>query len=195
MNETLLQKMQKHVAEVAISASTLRNLGVDGVVVRARLLLRELDLSRFAVSSQTAFEELLDFETQRIRRQLPPGARHWGAARKALNIFLRDVLNHVHLREHYRLGSIESWLEVPLDKQVASGLSEDYHGSTLPRWKGVKHLKPRDSTAYQKAAATVAADKKYRLPARVHLDLFYWRRDPAVISPTITDSLRLTADG
>jgi hypothetical protein len=176
MDEVLLHNMQKYVAEVAISASTLRNQGAEGVVAKARMLLSTVELSRFAVSSRTAFVELLDSETQHIRHQLPRGARHWGTARKALNIFLRDVLNHLYLRKHYRLGRIEPWLEVPLDKQVAGCLSRDFRSGDLPKWTGVKYLKPGDSAAYQKVAATVAADKKYRLRARVHLDLYYWRQ-------------------
>lgn len=175
MDKILLLNMQKYVAEVAISASTSRNQGAEGVVAKARLLLSTVELSRFAVSSRTTFMELLDSETQRIRHQLPRGARHWGTARKALNTFLRDVLNHLYLREYYRLGRIEPWLEVPLDKQVASSLSRDFRSGDLPKWMGVKYLQPGDSAAYQEVAATVA-DKKYRLPAKVHLDLYYWRQ-------------------
>jgi hypothetical protein len=47
------------------------------------------------------------------------------AARKALNIFLRDVFYNHYLREEYGFGRLEQWLELPLDMDAARGLRED----------------------------------------------------------------------
>jgi hypothetical protein len=60
--------------------------------------------------------------------------RTWGAARKALNLFLRDVQYSWDLSSYFGLHTIFSFLEVPLDRYVAQGLcgySEFSHG--LPR--------------------------------------------------------------
>jgi hypothetical protein len=102
----------------------------------------------------------------------PSGAQHWGAARKALNLFLRDVLYNHYLSQHFRFRRIEKWLEVPLDSYTAKGIREKYGSKKLPPWKGIKYLTPEVSQAYQDAATKLASDSKF---ARVHLDVLYWR--------------------
>lgn len=91
MNKVLIAKLQCRTAEFSIGASTLRNQGAKGVVARARALLKDLDLRLYSCKSRGAFRRQLDTDTEWIRRRLPSGARHWGTARKALNIFLRDA--------------------------------------------------------------------------------------------------------
>jgi len=88
------------------------------------------------------FERLLDQETLTFKRRLPAGARHWGTARKALDVFLRDAAYNHYLREYFGLGPVEAWLEIPLDQDTAAGLRRDAPGSGLPRWPGVRHLTP-----------------------------------------------------
>ena len=84
-----------------------------------------------------------------LKRRLPKGARSWGAARKALNIFLRDVLYNHYLRSHHGLDRLEDWLEVPLDRDVAVALRAESEGGELPRWKTIKRLTPDVSGRYQ----------------------------------------------
>lgn len=60
-------------------------------------------MSSFVVRSQPQFLAKLDAETCRLQTVLPAGTRHWGSARKALNLFLRDALNVVtHIFNKYR---------------------------------------------------------------------------------------------
>lgn len=99
--------------------------------------------------------------------------KHWGAARKFLNIFLRNVVYNRYLCDEFGLEQIVPWLEIPLDSHVASGLRAERGGTRLPRWKTVIGLKPEVSRLYQDFAADVAARKGCE---RVHLDLLYWRR-------------------
>jgi hypothetical protein len=74
-----------------------------------------------------------------------------GAARKALNLFLRDAFYNVYLRQRFKLARCERCLEVPLDRIVADGLCQR-RSEPLPRWPGVKHLTARISETYQRAA-------------------------------------------
>jgi hypothetical protein len=46
---------------------------------------------------------------------LPAGAKNWGAARKALNLVLRDILYNQYLQREYGFNRIGKWLELPLD--------------------------------------------------------------------------------
>lgn len=176
MNYALfLKMMQARTASLTIGASTLRNQGASNVVSNTREFLKRLDLRRFRAKTAKGFKNALDRETIKLKKVLPVGARNWGAARKALNIFLRDVFYNYYLREEYRFGKLEQWLELPLDKDAARGLREhsEEMGIHLPRWPGVKHLKSGKSEAYQDAAERVA---QHRQIARVHLDLIYFRR-------------------
>jgi hypothetical protein len=176
-NASFVKMIQARTASVAIGASTLRNQGASNVVSNTREFLKRLDLRRFSAKTAKDFKNALDRETIKLKKVLPVGARkNWGAARKALNIFLRDVFYNYYLREEYGFGKLEQWLELPLDKDAARGLRGDSKETEmqLPRWPGVKHLKVARSNRYQDAAKEIGA-QRYRV-ARVHLDLIYFRR-------------------
>jgi len=142
------------------------------VIGVARDYFKRLDLRMFAVASEKEFVQRLDTATENLRRRFPKEAKNWGAARKALNLFLRDTLYNTFLSKHYHLEKTEPWLEIPLDQYVAAGLHRDYRGEDLPKWDGIKRLTPENSVAFQRAAKLVAQEKGI---ARIHLDLFYWR--------------------
>jgi hypothetical protein len=98
--------------------------------------------------------------------------RHWGSARKFLNIFIRNCAYNRFLCEAYQLDQVEQWMEVPLDSHVASGLIDAMpKGVSLPRWRTVIGLNPEISDIWQ-AAAQAVADKEGCY--RVHLDVLFW---------------------
>src|SRR5437667_5080785 len=172
MRRGLIKQVHNRVAQTAVGASALRNQSGRYVVQRAREFLRRIDLSRFNVKTEAAFRRRLDNLTESLRSSLPQGARNWGTARKALNLFLRDAAYSFYLREHYDLARLEPWLEVPLDSLTAAGISRSNTGNAVPRWPGVKHLTPDVSNAYQAAASQIG--ESYAIN-RVHLDLSWWR--------------------
>lgn len=173
MNKKMLTLIQDHTAELAVTPSALRNQGSRNVLPAARRFLKKLRLNRFSVNSRRKFREVLDSHTVALQKSLPTGARHWGSARKALNLFLRDALYNRYLSRHYGLNRVERWLEVPLDSFVATGIRKALPLDALPRWKGVKTLKPNLSDRYQAAARRVARAEG---TPPVHLDLKWWRR-------------------
>ena len=176
MNDRLMNLLQQRIAEGAVGASALRNQGAKGVIAAAREFLKKLDLADFSVTSQDGFLDVLNFHTSSMQKHLPPNARHWGAARKGLNLFLRDVLYNRYLSERFEFKRIEKWMEVPLDRFAAKGIlqdyTKDYTVESLPSWPGLKHLTPEMSRVYQKAAYDLATSKHL---SRVHLDILYWR--------------------
>lgn len=172
VNQQLLRQMQNRVAETCVGPSALRNQGSPGVIGRTRKRLKRIDLAGFSVRSKRAFASRLDRETIRLKKALPRNAQNWGTARKALNLFLRDALYHRVLCDSYGLARLERWLEVPLDRYVAKAIRRELPSAGLPRWLGIKHLKPEVSMVYQAAAAEIAT---IRRTARVHLDLVWWR--------------------
>jgi hypothetical protein len=140
-------------------------------VAAARQFLGNLDLSRVPTRSPERFARWHDVTTEQLRRALPGRSPPWGAARKFLNIFLRDALYDAQLKRAFSLTSIERWLEVPLDGDVGKCLNVEPEGRELPRWRTIKGLTCDASAAYQAVAQRVAD----RLGvARVHLDLLYW---------------------
>jgi hypothetical protein len=162
---------QKRAAEGSIGPSAMRNQGNRHVVRQARKYLSSLDLSQFVTKSESQFRTALDHHTELLRRQLPSNAKHWGTARKAMNLFLRDILYHRYLSQYYKFNWIESWLEVPLDKSVADGISRSSL-DVVPRWRGIIHLSVDDSLQFQRAARKVA---KATGIEPVHLDVYWWR--------------------
>ena len=164
--------MQRRIANTSIGASTARGMGPKGTISAARSFLAKTDLARFSVESEQHFLAELNRVTGRLRRHLPEGARHWGAARKFLNIFLRGVVYNRHLCRRYKLTQVEPWLEIPLDSHVAGGLKQEPNSQSIPRWRSVIGLDHVQNLAYQRFAADVA--KAYGV-CRIHLDLYYWR--------------------
>ena len=171
MDTAQISLLQKWIAATAVGASALRKQGARGVIRAAQEHLASVDLKRFSTSSQNGFRCALDNETERLRQELPRNARHWGAARKALNVFLRDAFYNHYLRKHFSLTRAEQFYEVALDSYVVAGLKRHSLRGELPRWYGVKNLTPEVSKGYQNFALLLAKRKGI---ARVHLDAELW---------------------
>ena len=167
----LLTALQSRAARVAVGPSTVRGLGVSGVVRAAQDHLRTVSLDVFGTSDEHSFVSALDQHTEALRSALPRGAKHWGVARKVLNIFLRDCLYTSYLRDAYALASSEALFELPLDSITVKTLCAARKPDVLPTWQGVKHLKRGTNRLYQGEASKVAAEVGV---ARVHLDAYWW---------------------
>jgi hypothetical protein len=150
----------------------MRGQAAAGCVDAARSYLTTLALKPFGVSSPTLFAARLNSATVRLQRGLPKGARSWGMARKVLNLFLRDSLYNVYLRERFSLERAESLLEIPLDSITAGRLAGCEGGCDL-RWPRLVRLEPATSEDYQQVAAREATRMGL---ARVHLDAYWWSR-------------------
>ena len=142
-----------------------------GVLRTSQNFLAHISLARVPKSSAKRFQLWLDRQTELLLDSLPIKNRPWGAARKAINLFLRDALYNQYLSKQFKLQSIESWLEIPLDSAVAKGLKLQSNRDEFPRWPGLKNLEPNVSEGFQ-----VFASKRAKLKgvARVHLDMYLW---------------------
>ena len=142
-----LSAVQEYVAVTAIGASSLRNQGAPKVIKTAREFLGKLDLSKFVANGEKGFKKALNSATNELRVRFPRGAKNWGAARKAINLFLSDALYNRYLTEQHHLHDIEPWLEIPLDGAVTRGIiwkvQELGIDAKPPRWPGIRYLKPR----------------------------------------------------
>lgn len=177
-SKEFIEALINRVAEVSVSASALRNQGAGGIIGICRDHFRHLDLLKFSdYLNSSDFKEYLDEETQILLNKFPSKGHSWGAARKALNLFFRDVCYNHYLRAYLSLPSEDNFsvfqnLEIPLDKDVAVGLSSVR--IDLPKWNSIKSLSPEQNKVYQDAAVE-EAEKQQTL--RVHLDMEYWRRN------------------
>ena len=172
-NKKDLRLLRERIAEQCIGPSTLRNQGAKNVLMRARTHLKSITLKNFSKIKRSHFDKILNKETDKLKNALPLGARNWGAARKVLNLFIRDAVYNRHLCEAYGLKRIERFTEVPLDSFVAKALIATKEGEELPKWKTIKHLTKEESGKFQEVAEIVAKRNKTR---RVHLDLYCWRQ-------------------
>ena len=170
-NKEFLDILLMRTVEAAIGPSALRNQGSGNVIGRTRQFLGHISYEQFVTDRKVQFQRELDKQTRLLVGNLPERARNWGAARKALNLMLRDILYNQYLQKEYQFNRIEKFLELPLDQFVAKGI---IHDSTdeLPKWRGIKYLTETDNDRYQNAASVIAAAKKIQ---RIHLDVYYWR--------------------
>jgi putative transcriptional regulator len=169
-------RLQQYVINAGIDMSVLRGAPA-GTKEAAHKFLIELDLKEF--TKPASFSALLDDKTEALRRTFPKNAQYWGRARKCLNIFLRNATYSYYLRERYGLGDLEPSLELPLDSNVARGLTLDaanHHLCAPPKWDAIIRLTPTANRSYQSLASIVAQRKNIH---RVHLDLWYWREEVA----------------
>ena len=169
--EEFLLTVQSRAARIAVGASTVRGRGNTGVVAAARKFLRGANLAFFGSADEATFRHALDRMTEDLRKELPGQAQHWGIARKALNIFLRDCLYTSYLAEAHQLHKAEQCFELPLDSITAKHLRRLAGPRTLSPWPGVRHLSPSLSAELQLVAAREA---RRRGIARVHLDAIWW---------------------
>lgn len=175
LSQECLRILRYRLAHTAIGPSTARKMGPSGTIDRVRSFLQQVALEDFVAKDASTFREHLDRQTAVLQERAGVA---WGAARKFLNIFLRDALYNRWIYAEFGLGKIEHWLELPLDSHTAKGLRQatDDHpeiAQQLPRWPGVVNLTPEQSNQYQRLASDVAALKQL---ARVHLDILYWRQ-------------------
>ena len=169
-SEELLSAIQSHAARGSVGPSTVRGRGNAGTAKAARAFLRSIDLTTFG-SGSGAFIVALDHSTEELCAALPRAARHWGVARKVLNIFLRNCLYTRYLNATFRLDLTEDLFELPLDSITALNLKRAAGRGALPPWPGVKHLSGTLNAQFQAAAAEEAAKLGI---ARVHLDAVWW---------------------
>jgi hypothetical protein len=171
-----MRQMHCRIGVTAVGPSTLRGQG-KGVLRATQVFLTQLNLNEIPLVSERGFHDWLDTQTESLLGVLQEKAgienRPWGAARKALNLFLRDILYNQYLNRHFRLDRLESWLEIPLDRVVAEGLQKRAvkANRNLPRWPGLKELKSGDSERYQSYALECARQEGIE---RVHLDAYLW---------------------
>lgn len=173
MYDKTINLLVDKIAESSIGRSTLRGQGAPGVNLAARNFLKKIKLNDFSLAkTQSDFKINLDAYTKKLQRKFPENARNWGAARKAINLFLRSIVYNRHTCKFFKLSHIEKWLEVPLDSYVAKGLRLTNAGRELPRWKSIKSLEPDVSSEYQNVAKRVAKQLDIK---RIHLDIYLWR--------------------
>ena len=148
----------------------VRNMGPMGYLDCCKFL--KIDLTDLSKKNPSQYPQFLNHQTKKLLRYMPTNARHWGAARKCLNLFFRDALYSFYLREKYGLGKFEKYQEIALDSNVGRRFREEKEGEGLPLWRTVISLTPEVSAQFQKVATKVA---KRERTARVHLDVHYWR--------------------
>lgn len=166
----LVRAIQSRAARIAVGPSTVRGRGNTGTVRAARAYFANLDLAAFSVQPGD-FRPALDRHTLKLQAALPKPARHWGIARKLLNIFLRDCLYTGELNRAFKLSWAEQAYELPLDSITVKALKGEFGRGVLPVWPGVKHLTATLSDEYQAAALEFALSMKV---SRVHLDAVWW---------------------
>jgi len=170
--KTFTVLMQRYVANIAITGPTLRNQGAKGVTEGARKFLSNLDLAVLNTTATDGYAQWLDICTEALRRALPRGARNWGTARKAINVFMVQTFLNKHLAREYGLCRFGQVLETPLDALATQELRKLAGRGHLPRWDSIKDLTPEVSKRYQDFASQLAA--QHGLP-RACLDTMLWR--------------------
>ena len=180
-NENLINKLQRRIAQISVGASALRNQGAKGIIEICRdYFENSIDLEEFRKELESDnYKKYLDRNTTELLNKFPENGKSWGAARKGLNLFFREVVYNFYLANHLGISANKdknkktlTQLEVPLDKDVATGLIEKF--PELPKWKSIRRLTEKESQTYQETAFNYA--ERLQIP-RIHLDLEFWRRD------------------
>ena len=178
--EQFYQLLHRRLSQIAIGASAIRNQGSGGLIeILQKYFQTKIDLELFVklLVDEVKYRDFLNEHTKKILTRFPDTAQSWGAARKGLNLFLRDTIYSKFFSYRFSLpdnfdefNQLVKYMEVPLDKQIAHGLISDSKGQ-LPKWPNIKHLTPTLSETYQSQAFIIASKENV---AKVNLDLKYW---------------------
>lgn len=182
MNKDEFDKiLHRRIAQIAVGASAIRNQGGSGLIEICRdYFENKIDLNELfkALPEKSEFILFLDNHTDEIVRLFPNNAKSWGAARKGLNLFFREICYNKYFADKFQLpfefsanNEKLNHLEVPLDNDVATGLIQQFPNE-LPKWNRIKNLTKDESNKYQNKAEKLAKQKGI---AKVHLDLLFWR--------------------
>src|SRR6266852_8429109 len=117
MRKDFYGSVQNFIAN-AFSVGIVRNMVPGGTLAIIQEFLKEIDLAAISKKTPSQFPQMLDHLTEKLRQRMPRGDRHWGVARKCLNLFFRDALYSFYLRKKYGLAKFEKYLEIPLDSNV-----------------------------------------------------------------------------
>jgi len=181
-HDEFLKQIHRRLAISSVGGSAIRNQGAAGLVDIAREYFENtISLEKFFVSlkDEESFKRFLNLHTNQLVDKFPKGGKSWGAARKGLNLFFRDLVYNKFIAKKYGLSrNLEQfndeikYLELPLDSYVAKELykSSNKH---LPKWTSIRELTKAVSDQYQAQALIEAKELKI---ARIHLDLLYWRK-------------------
>ncbi len=134
-------------------------------------------------AERKARKEALRSDPAKPRRALVPSAiGSWAAARKCLNIYVLSARLSAECGWPKRVS--DNWLELPIDKKVASCLRDDFwllpasrrdalidEHDTVRSFKGLKSLQEVDHESFQSVAREVA---RCRRTSRPFLDLAYY---------------------
>jgi len=153
-NAIFISDVQRFTAVSAVGVSALRRQG-SGALGKMHHTLGSMNLAETnGVHAADDFAAWLEIKTDQLASA---AGIKWGAARKALNLFLRDCLYNKHLSSAYHhLAHLEPWMEMPLDSVIAGQLKRDAGRGRLPVWQGLKHLTKPDSLRFQNHASTMA---------------------------------------
>lgn len=173
MNTDLVRLMQHYIAETCVGASTLRGQGAPGLISASRSFFKCIDLAALPRSTR-AFQSWLERTTENLLATYPRKARPFGAARKALNLFLRSAAYNKVLCDHYRLSPVLPLLELPIDSFAAKHLRSLRRG--LPKWNRLKRVTTEEHSSFQSAASSIALELDVN---RVDLDVWFFRTEIA----------------
>jgi len=163
-----LTDLKKFTAVTAVGVQALRRQGI-GAIGCIQERLEALGLSQTtSIENQEGFVRWLDKETDVLMERCKVS---WGAARKALNLFMRACFYNRYLSAEFDLDHLETWLEIPLDRVIAEQIRNKAELNLLSPWQGLGALTKEKSDSFQKCASDLAA--KERL-SRVHLDVGLW---------------------
>lgn len=163
VSEEEIKKLQRHIAFSSIGPTTLRNmLSVKGWRSEVCSQLGAINLNNL---NSLGFEKAIDKWTD----DLVLKTKCWGASRKALNLFLRDLYYNYWIRNKYNLDNFAEKFEIPLDGIVMNKIRKIY--PSLPKKPAVKNLTADINKKYQLSAYNYAKDNS---TLRIHLDIKFW---------------------
>lgn len=181
-DSTFLLQIHKRISIISVGASALRNQGASGIIKIARDYFFQIDIDEFvrALETKCTYNLFLNEHTEGLISNFPENGKSWGAARKGLNLFFREIAYNKFFSDYYdfprdfvEFNEKFNFLEVPLDRDVALSIYNETD-MILPKWKSIKTLTQESSDLYQVAANKIAESEK---TARVNLDLKYWRNN------------------
>jgi len=169
-----IEKVRGHLAIASVGNTTLMMQSGKGRVSRSQqFLITKMQLDHISDLDESEFKEYLNKKTNALSKQLlrPDNLQpNWGAARKVINIYLRQCSMNKDLNKYFSLNKVEPFLEVPLDNHVVKKIDEKSKTKYSKTFR-IKTLKKTENGKIQTLASNLASNESLH---RYELDVLYW---------------------
>jgi len=175
--QTILNGIYERCLKIFLGGNTLRGFEEGTKEKIVTFISQNISNSKLkvALSSRGLYEKFLSRKTKKLGEVL----NNWGLARKAISLFIRELVYNVEFSSFLFDGPQERmsalrFIHPPIDRLVVNNLSNK--SNVVEKWPGYVNLEKYYNTYLDIIKAHLTQIEKSESYPLIHADLFLWNR-------------------